>query len=99
MLAKVKTRLFPNRKARFITLVMDQNTSLAQLRSEIEATNLQLDRIVVHLGPTRDQDNAELVLAKGSNERDLLSLTDKLRRISGVLEVKSMLNGSAESRT
>jgi hypothetical protein len=99
VLAKVKTRLFPNRKARFITLVMDQNTSLAQLRSEIEATNLQLDRIVVHPGPTRDQDNAELVLAKGSNERDLLSLTDKLRRISGVLEVKSMLNGSAESRT
>jgi hypothetical protein len=37
---------------------------LAQLRSEIEATNLHLDRIVVHPGATRDQDNAELVLAK-----------------------------------
>jgi putative Mg2+ transporter-C (MgtC) family protein len=37
VLAKpVKTRLFPNRKARFVTLVIDQNTSLAQLRSEIE---------------------------------------------------------------
>jgi putative Mg2+ transporter-C (MgtC) family protein len=99
VLAKsVKTRLFPNRKARFVTLVIDQNTSLAQLKSEIEATNLQLDRIVVRSGPTQDQDNAELVLAKGSDERDLLSLTDKLRRVSGVYEVNSMLNGSAESR-
>src|SRR5215211_8112395 len=99
VLAKpVKTRLFPNRKARFVTLVIDQNTSLAHLRSEIEATNLQLDRIVVRPGPTQDQDNAELVLAKGSDERDLLSLTDKLRRVSGVYEVNSMLNGSAASR-
>jgi putative Mg2+ transporter-C (MgtC) family protein len=54
----VKKRLFPNRKARFITLVMDQNTSLAQLRSQIDATNLQLDRIVVRRGPAQDQDNA-----------------------------------------
>jgi putative Mg2+ transporter-C (MgtC) family protein len=99
VLAKpVKTRLFPNRKARFVTLVIDQNTSLAQLRSQIEASNLQLDRIVVRPGSTQGQDNAELVLAKGSDDRDLLSLTDKLRRVSGVQEVKSMLNGSAESR-
>jgi putative Mg2+ transporter-C (MgtC) family protein len=62
VLAKpVKTRLFPNHKARFVTLVVDQNTSLAQLRSEIEATNLHLDRIVVRPGPTQEQDNAELV--------------------------------------
>lgn len=96
VLAKpVTMRLFPNRKARFVTLVKDQGTSLAQLRSEIEATNLQLDRTVVRPGSTQGQDNAELVLAKGSDERDLLSLTDELRRVSGVREVKSMLNGFA----
>lgn len=99
VLAKpVKTRLFPNRKARFVTLVIDRNTSLAQLRSEIEATNLRLDRIVVRPGSAQDRDNAELVLAKGSDERDLLSLTDKLRRVSGIQEVNSVLDGSAESR-
>lgn len=95
VLAKpVKTRMFPNRKARFVTLVIDQNMSLAQLRSEIDATNLQLDRIVVRPGPNPDEDSAELVLGKGSDQGDLLSLTDKLRRVSGVQEVKSPLHGS-----
>jgi len=96
VLAKpVKTRLFPNRKARFITLIIDQNTSLARLRSEIDASNLQLDRIVVRSGPSPDEDSAELVLGKGSDEEALLSLTDKLRRVSGVHEVHSLLDGQA----
>jgi putative Mg2+ transporter-C (MgtC) family protein len=100
VLAKpVKKRIFPSRKARFVTLVIDQNTSLAQLRSEIDAANLRLDRIVVRPGSNPEQDNAELVLAKGSDERDLLSLTDKLRRVSGVQEVNSLLDGSAESQS
>lgn len=99
ILAKpVKKRIFRNRKARFVTLVIDQNTSLAQLRSEIDAANLRLDRIVVRPGSNPEQDNAELVLAKGSDERDLLALTDKLRRVSGVQEVNSLLDGSAESQ-
>ena len=99
VLAKpVKKRLFPNRKARFVTLVIDQNTSLARLRSEIDASNLSLDRIVVRPGPSRDKDSAELVLGKGSDEENLLSLTDKLRRISGVHEVNSLLDGAANSK-
>jgi putative Mg2+ transporter-C (MgtC) family protein len=99
ILAKpVKNQLFPNRKARFVTLVIDHNLSLAQVRSEIDAANLQLDRIVVRPGPAPDEDSAELVLGKGSDERDLLSLTEKLRRVSGVLEVNSLLDGSTESR-
>ena len=99
VLAKpVKKRIFPNRKARFVTLVIDQNTSLARLRSEIDASNLSLDRIVVRPGPSRDKDSAELVLGKGSDEEDLLSLTDKLRRISRVHEVNSLLDGTAHSR-
>ena len=99
VLAKlVKKRIFPSRKARFLTLVIGQNTSLAQLRSEIDAANLSLDRIVVRPGPNPDEDNAELVLGKGSDEGDLLSLTDKLRRVSGVHEVNSPLDGQAHSR-
>jgi putative Mg2+ transporter-C (MgtC) family protein len=94
----VKRRLYPNRGARFVTLVIDQDTSLAKLRSEIDTTNLHLDRIVVRPGPTPEEDNAELVFAEGSKEEDLLSLTDKLRRISGVHEVNSLVNGSVELR-
>jgi putative Mg2+ transporter-C (MgtC) family protein len=99
VLAKpVKKRIFPNRKARFVTLVIDHSTSLAQLRSEIDAANLVLDRIVVRPGPNPDEDNAELVLGKGSDEGDLLSLTDRLRRVSGVHEVSSLLDDQAHSR-
>jgi putative Mg2+ transporter-C (MgtC) family protein len=98
VLAKpVKTRIFPNRKARFVTLVIDQSTSLAQLRSEIDDANMVLDRIVVRPGSNPDEDNAELVLGKGSDERDLLTLTDKLRRVSGVHEVNSLLDGQPHS--
>ena len=99
VLAKpVKNQLFPNRKARFVTLVIDEDTSLSQLRSEIDAANLRLDRIVVRPGPTPDEDSAGLVLEKGSDEGDLLTLTDKLRRVSGVHEVNSLLDGPAGSK-
>jgi putative Mg2+ transporter-C (MgtC) family protein len=80
ILAKlVKNQLFPNRMARFLTLVIDQDTSLSQMRSEIDAANLRLDRIVVRPGPAPDEDSAELVLEQGSDEGDLLTLTDKPR--------------------
>jgi hypothetical protein len=40
-----------------------------------------------------------LVLAKGSREEELLSLMDRLRQVSGVREVNSVLaNGWAESK-
>jgi hypothetical protein len=69
-----------------VTLVIDRNLSLAQLSSEIDATKLHLDRIVVRPGPTPDEANAELVFGKGSKEGDLLSLIDQLRQVSGVLK-------------
>jgi hypothetical protein len=71
---------------------------LAELRSEVDAADLYLERIVVRPGPTEEEDRAELVLAKGTQEEKLLSLIDKLRRVSGVREVHSVLNGKASSR-
>jgi hypothetical protein len=71
---------------------------LAELREEIEASEVPLERIVVRPS-TADEDDAELVLGKGSREEELLSLMDGLRRVSGVREVSSALaNGSAESK-
>ncbi len=93
VLAKpLKTRMFPNRKeARRVRLVVERGTPLAELRDEIEAAEVPLERIVVRPGATAEEDDAELVLAKGSREEELLTLIDALRRVSGVREVNSAL--------
>jgi putative Mg2+ transporter-C (MgtC) family protein len=101
VLAKpLKGRMFPNRKeARRLRLKVERGTLLANLREEIESSGVPLERIVVRPSSADEEDVAELVLAKGSREEELLSLMDRLRRVSGVREVSSALtNGSAESK-
>jgi putative Mg2+ transporter-C (MgtC) family protein len=101
VLAKpLKARMFPNRKeARRVRLVVGRGTPLAELREEIEAAEVPLERIVVRPGSATEEDDAELVLGKGSGEEELLALMDGLRRVSGVREVNSaLMNGSAESK-
>jgi putative Mg2+ transporter-C (MgtC) family protein len=101
VLAKpLKARIFPNRKeARRVRLVLGRGTPLAKLREEIDASEVPLERIVVRPGSADEEDDAELVLGKGSREEEILSLMDGLRRVSGVHEVNSALtNGSAESK-
>jgi len=52
---------------------------------------------VVRPGSADEEDDAELVLGKGSRQEELLSLMDGQRRVFGVREVNSALtNGSAE---
>jgi hypothetical protein len=102
VLAKpLKARLFPNRKeARLVRVVVERGTPLAELREEIEASEVPLERIVVRPGSAAEEDDAELVLGKGSREEELLALIDSLRRVSRVREVNSaLMNGSAESNT
>jgi putative Mg2+ transporter-C (MgtC) family protein len=96
----LKQRLFPNRKeARRVRVVLGRETSLADLRREIEASEMPLERIVLRPGSSAEEDEAELVLGKGSQEERLLSLVDSLRHVSGVREVNSaLMNGSAESK-
>jgi putative Mg2+ transporter-C (MgtC) family protein len=97
----VKQRLFPNRKeARRVRLILGRETSLAELRSEIEASEVSLERIVVRPGSSAEEDDAELILGKGSQEEELLSLIEGLRCVSGVREVTSpLMNDSVESKT
>ena len=100
VLAKpLKARLFPNRKeARRVRLVVERGTPLAELREEIEASEVSLERIVVRPN-SAEEDDAELILGKGSREEEVLSLIDGLRRVSGVREVSSALaNGSGKSK-
>ena len=101
VLAKpLKARMFPNRKqARRVRLIVERGTPLADLREEIESSEVPLESIVVRPSSVDQEDDAEWVLAKGSREEELLSLRDRLRRVSGVREVNSALaNGSAESK-
>src|ERR671912_384377 len=101
VLAKpLKGRMFPNRKeARRLRLIIERGTPLAELREEIEASDVPLERIVVRPSSVNQEDDAELVLGKGSRQEELLSLMDRLRRVSGVREVNSALaNGRAESK-
>jgi hypothetical protein len=79
-------------------MVLERGTPLAELRDEIEAAEVPLERVVVRSGSGAEEDDAELVLAKGSREEELLSLIDGLRRVPGVREVNSALNGSAEPK-
>jgi len=92
--------MFPNRKeARRLRLVLGRGTPLAELREQIEDSEVPLERIVVRPSSVDQEDDAELVLGKGSREEELLSLMDRLRRVSGVREVNSALaNGWAESK-
>jgi hypothetical protein len=54
---------------------------------------------VVRPSSVDQEDDAELVLGKGSREEEILSLMDGLRGVSGVREVSSALaNGSAGSK-
>ena len=102
VLAKpLKARMFPNRKeARRVRLVVERGTPLADLREQIEASEVPLERIVIRPNSTdSEEDDAELVFAKGSEQEDLLSLMDGLRRVSGVREVNSAVaNGSVGSK-
>jgi putative Mg2+ transporter-C (MgtC) family protein len=93
----VKQRLFPNRKeARRVRLVLRREASLADLKSEVEAAELPLERIVVRPS-AGEEDDAELVLGKGGKEEELVSLVDGLRSVAGVREVNStLMNGSGE---
>jgi putative Mg2+ transporter-C (MgtC) family protein len=95
----VKQRLFPNRKeARRVRLVLRRETSLADLKSEVEAAELPLERIVVRPSTGEEGDDAELVLGKGGKEEEVVSLVENLRGLSGVREVNSTLtNGSGDT--
>jgi putative Mg2+ transporter-C (MgtC) family protein len=102
MLAKpLKARMFPDRKeaARRVRLVLERGTPLAELREQIEVSEVPLERLVVRPSSAEEEDDAELVLGKGSRQEELLSLVEGLRRVSGVREVSSVLaNGSAQSK-
>lgn len=56
----LKQRMFPNRKeARCIRLSLGRETSLAEIRSKIEAAEVPLERIVVRPGTSDEEDDRQ----------------------------------------
>jgi putative Mg2+ transporter-C (MgtC) family protein len=89
----IEWRLLKHRRVRKVTLTIDaQEVSLSDIKREIEAVNLRLDRMVIHPGNSSETDSIEVILARGASEEQLLSLLEGLRRFEGVQEISSSVN-------
>src|SRR5919199_1568359 len=79
----IEWRIFRHRRARQVSLTVDvQEISLSEIKAEIEAANLRLDRLVVRPGDSAEAERVEVFLARGSSEEKLLSLMESLRRVA-----------------
>jgi putative Mg2+ transporter-C (MgtC) family protein len=89
----VEWRLFKHRRARQVSLTVDlQEISLSDIKAEIEAANLRLDRMVIRSSDSPEADRVELFLARGSSEEQLLSLLEGLRRMAGIRAISSSVD-------
>jgi putative Mg2+ transporter-C (MgtC) family protein len=89
----IEWRLFKHRRVRKVSLTIDpQEISLSDIKAEIEAVNLRLDRMVIHPGNSSEIDSIELILSRGTSEEQLLSLLEGLSRFGGVHEISSSVN-------
>src|SRR5919199_1927729 len=88
VLRPIEWRVFGQRRARQGSLMVDaQEISLSDIKAEIEAANLRLDRMVIRSSDSAEADHIELFLASVSSEEQLFSLVEGLRRFAGVREI------------
>jgi len=89
----IEWRIFRHRRARQVSLTVDvKEISLSDIKAEIEAANLRLDRLVIRAGDSPEAERVEVFLARGSSEEKLLSLIESLRRLTGVREISSSVD-------
>ena len=89
----IEWRIFRHRRARQVSLTADvQEISLSEIKTEIEAADLRLDRLVVRAGDSPEAERVEVFLARGSSEEKLLLLMESLRRFAGVREISSSVD-------
>ena len=90
----IEWRIFRHRRARQVSLAVDvQEISLAEIKAEIEAADLHLDRLVIRSSDSAEAERVEVFLARGSTEEKVLSLMESLRRLAGVREISSSVDG------
>jgi putative Mg2+ transporter-C (MgtC) family protein len=89
----IEWRVFKHRRARQVNLTVDvQEISLSDIKAEIEAADLHLDRLVIRSSDSPEADRVEVFLARGSSEEKLLLLMESLRRFAGVREISSSVD-------
>ena len=89
----IEWRVFKHRRARQVNLTVDvQEISLSDIKAEIEAADLHLDRLVIRSSDSPEADRVEVFLARGSSEEKLLLLMESLRRCTGVREISSSVD-------
>ena len=85
----VENRWFKDRRSSVMTLRIDSNViSLRQIRSEIEAQGIKVEQIKVTPGEPGASDRVGLVLSRTAS-KNLTTLIDQLRRLTGVSEISS----------
>ena len=90
----IEWRIFRHRRARQVNLTVDvQEISLSDIKAEIEAADLHLDRLVIRSSDSAEAERVEVYLARGSSEEKLLSLMESLRGLAGVREISSSVDG------
>ncbi len=70
-----------------------QEISLSDIKAKIEAADLRLDRLVIRSSDSAEAERVEVILARGSSEEKLLLLMESLRRVAGVREISSSVDG------
>ena len=89
----IEWRVFKHRRARQVNLTVDvQEISLSDIKAEIEAADLHLDRLVIRSSDSPEAERVEVFLARGSSEEKLLLLMESLRRVAGVREISSSVD-------
>jgi putative Mg2+ transporter-C (MgtC) family protein len=89
----IEWRIFRHRRARQVNFTVDvQEISLSEIKAEIEAANLHLDRLVIRSSDSPEAERVEVFLARGSSEEKLLLLMESLRRVAGVREISSSVD-------
>ncbi len=83
----IERRLFANKRSRCITLLVDHNSiSLQSIESTIEQVDLHMLHIVIQPSDMIGKEQIQVTLSRANNEH-IIQLIDKLRGISGVIEI------------
>jgi putative Mg2+ transporter-C (MgtC) family protein len=89
-LKPIERRLFRARRRQtpLLILIIDRReTSLFAIETALEAANLHLQRMLIQHGKGPDEDRLQITIDRARNA-NVLSVTEQLRRIPGVREIR-----------
>ncbi len=79
--------MFANKRFRCITLLLDHNSiSLQSIESAIEQVDLHMLHIVIQPSDMIEKEQVQVTLSRANNEH-IIQLIEKLRGISGIIEI------------